>query len=78
MFPRFQVAHVLFRTGGKGDGVVGEAEGIQKLESQLQHAAYLFLHLLRAAEYVGVVLGEAAHPHKAVQYTAALVAVDGA
>ena len=78
MFPHLQVAHVLLRAGGQSDAVIGETEGFHQLEGQFQHAANFVLNLLRAAEDMGVVLGEAAHPHQAMQHAAALVAVNRA
>ena len=76
MLPYLGVANVFFRTGGEGDFVVGESEGLHQFEGQLQHAADLVFHLLGPTKDVGVVLGEATHPHQAVQYAAAFVAVD--
>ena len=45
---------------------------------EVEHAHDLGVELVGAAEEVGVVLGEAAHPHQAVQHARALEAVDGA
>ena len=45
---------------------------------EVEDADDLRLELVRAAEEVRVVLGEAAHAHEAVQHARALEAVDGA
>ena len=75
MLPHIVVSDGFLRTGGYHDGILGESEGLKKLEGQVQHAADLVLDLVRAAEYVGVVLGEAPDPHQAVEHAAPFVAV---
>ena len=55
-----------------------EAERRQHGGDEVQHAHDLGVELVRAAEEVRVVLGEAAHAHQAVQHARALEAVDGA
>jgi sugar phosphate isomerase/epimerase len=45
---------------------VSQAEGAQDVERQVERVADLVADLVRAAEDVGVVLGEAAHAGQAV------------
>ncbi len=63
--------------GGEVGLEVPEAEGPQDIQAELQDAVDLIRHLVRPAEQVGVVLGEAADAHQAVQHPTALEAVYG-
>ena len=47
------------------------------MEAEAQNFAYFILHLLRGAEEVGIVLGEAPNAHKAVEGARTFEAVDG-
>ena len=78
MVPHLRVAHALFGAGGQRYHVVVESEGTDEVECEVEHTQHLVFHLIGAAEDVGVVLGEAAHTHGAVQGAAALVTIDGA
>ena len=59
-------------------GEVGEIEGLEHVEHDVNHLHELLLHLVGAAEDVGIVLREAAHAGEAVQLARLLVAVHGA
>ena len=63
--------------GCQGDGVVGETEGLEQLQGEVEDSANFGFNLVGLAEDVGVVLGKAADSHQAVKHAAALVAVDG-
>ncbi len=65
----------LLGLGGEVDVVALEAEGAQDVGHEIQHPQDLVLELVGAAEDVGVVLGEAPHPHETVQDARALEAV---
>ena len=55
--------------------VLLEAEGLQRIERELQAAHHFVFDLLRRAEDVRVVLRESAHAQQAVHGAAALVAI---
>ena len=57
---------------------VFEGEALEHFEREVDAALHLPLHLLVGAEDVGVVLGKAADPRHAAEFTRLLVAVDRA
>ena len=76
--PMLVRAHRFLRSGGQVDIVLVEAEGAENVQVQVDDVEDFLFQLVRPAEDVGIVLGEAAHPHQAVQGAGALVAVDRA
>ena len=68
-------AHPLGRPVGELDAHVVEAEIAVNAQDQLGHPHRFLGDLLRGAEDVGIVLGEGAHPHQAVQRPRGLIAV---
>ena len=66
LIPPLRFAHRLFRPCGKVNLNVLKAKIRPHLEAESQHLQDLPLDLLRCAEDVGVVLGEAPHAHKPV------------
>ncbi len=63
------------RSGGEVDFVVVEIEGGEDALGEIKDAQDLITDLFRKTEHVGVVLGEAAHPHQAMHHAGALVAI---
>ena len=80
--PVFGLAGVIFRMLGipigKFDFEFVEAEIFHHGESEIDASFDFGFDLLRSAENVGVVLGEAADAQQAVEHAAALVAINGA
>ncbi len=76
--PLLRLADELLGPGGQLGLELGDAEGPQNLEDELQQAGQLGLQLVGHDEDVGVVLGEAPDPGEPVQHAGALEAVDGA
>ena len=58
--------------------ILSQVESLEHIENQIDDLLELLLELIRAAEEVGVVLGESADSRKSVKLTALLIAVDGA
>ena len=76
-----QTSSLPMRGSGRSENLtrnVGEAEVAVDRRQQLDEAHRFGGDLLLGAEDVGVVLGEGAHPHDAVQRAGRLVAVAGA
>src|SRR5690554_2502507 len=76
--PHLGLAEEVIGTGGELELHVVEAELLVDLEGQGDEVLGLRLYLLLGAEDMGVVLGEGAHPHQAVQRAGGLVAVAAA
>ena len=81
-FPFFGRAGVILRTrrvaAGELHFVAIETENAQHFPGEFDAVLHFLFDLLRHAENVRVVLGEAAHAQQAVQHARALVAIDGA
>ena len=61
--------------GGKLGFVFVEAEGLQRIDGELQAAHHFVFDLLRRAENMRVVLRESAHAHQPVHHARSLVAI---
>ena len=61
-FPLLDVSHVILRPGAQGNLKLGEAKRALDLKGEPDRVVYLLFRLLHGAEYMSVVLGEAAHP----------------
>ena len=78
LVPTLGLPHRLLGARGEVGLDVREAEALPHVEREPQDLEDLVLHLLGGAEYVRVILREAAHAQEPVQDPALLVAVDGA
>ena len=76
--PHRVVADRFLGTRGEVDLVAAEIEGGEDLLGEIEDRQDFTCDLLRQAEHVGVVLGEAAHPHQPVHHAGPLVPIDGA
>jgi len=48
------------------------------MQAEFKHPVYFIGHLVRTAEYVGVILGKSPNPQQSMQYAASLIAIYGA
>ena len=77
LVPDLRPAHRLLRLRGEVHLKLRKPEGAQDVLRQVQHPFDLVGDLVREAEYVRVVLGEASHAEQAVHRAATLVPVHG-
>lgn len=76
LIPLLYSADKLLRTGRELRLELGQPEGAQQAQDELEQAGQLAGELLTGAEDMGVVLGDAPHPGKPVDHARPLVAVD--
>ena len=69
------IADGLLGAGGEVDLVIAEIEGGEDPFGEIEDLQDLVADLLRQAEHVGIVLGEAPHPHQTVHHAGPLVAI---
>src|SRR3972149_9441878 len=66
LFPVFHTPHELLRPCGEVDIVSVKPKGLQDIHCKIEDGGDLFLQLVRPAEYMCIILGEAPDPQEAV------------
>ncbi len=76
--PHLLVANALLGHGAKVSLEIAEAESTQHVDAEIEREINFFRHLVGTAEVVGIILGEAAYAHQAVQYARTFITIDRA
>ncbi len=77
LLPALVVAHGVLRPGRQVRLDVLESEGLPDRKRKTEDLEDLIVDLLRWADDVSVVLGEAAHPQQPVQHAGSFIPIDG-